>query len=218
MPGFLKRLESLFFPVRIRTGSSDCNPFLELLYYRGRYMLATADAIYSDGDKYRPLLAAFAWPELSRKLSSVKNVLVLGTGLASAVHVLQRKGFQPQFTLVEIDSVVLDWALECLPAGSKERVRAVRADAFEFIGAETEVYDLLIVDIFFGRVVPPEVIGTSFLRQCRDRLAPDGVLVLNYMLAAENDPLKAKAALEATFANVRELGFGLNKVYIATVA
>ncbi len=217
MPGFLKRLQSLFFPTRVRVGSSAYNEVLELLYFQGRYMLATADAIYSDGDKYRPLLAAFARPELRRRLPALRNVLVLGTGLASAVHILQRKGFRPGFTLVEIDEVVLDWAVEFLPRGVNERVRAVRSDAFAFVGTDTGIYDLLIVDIFFGRKVPANVIGTSFLRQCRDRLSAGGVLVLNYMLAPENDPQKAKAALEATFKHVKELSFGLNRVYIATV-
>lgn len=215
MPGFLKRLQSLFYPVRLRSGAGEYNATLELLYFRGRYILATEDAIYSDGDKYRPLLAAFARPELQRKLPGVRNVLVLGTGLASAVHILEGKRVRPDFTLVEIDKVILDWAVEFLPADSKSRVNAVRADAFDFIGAGSVRYDLLIVDLFFGRNVPAEVTGIRFLGQCRDRLNPGGVLVLNYMLASGNDPEAAKAALEATFKQVKEISLGLNRVYLA---
>lgn len=215
MPGLLTRIQSLFYPVQVRTGSSELNAHVELLYFRGRYMLATEDAIYSDGDKYRPLLAAFAEPGIARRLPSVHNVLVLGTGLASAVHILHKRGLWPQFTLVEIDKLILDWAVEFLPAGIKDRVRAVRSDAFEFIRSDTGQYDLVIVDIFFGRKVPAEVIGEAFLMQCRERLQPDGALILNYMLDKDNDPIKAKTALEAAFKFVSELGFGLNRVYIA---
>lgn len=218
MPGLLKRLQSLFYPVRVRNGSSEHNAFLELLLFRGRYMLATSDAIYSDGDKYRPLLAAFASAPLKERLPGLDQVLVLGTGLASAVHILESKGGRPHFTLVEIDRLVLDWAVEFLPPGAKERVQAVRSDAFDFVATDAGRYDLIIVDIFFGRVVPAEVIGSAFLDQCRARLVPGGILVLNYMLAQDNDPQKAKAALEAAFGTVRELSFGLNKVYLAATA
>lgn len=215
MPGFLTRLQSLFYPVRIRKTSSEYNDFLELLLFRGQYMLTTEDAIYSDGDKYRPLLAAFGHPRLSRKLPATADVLVLGTGLASAVHILEQQEFRPAFTLVEIDRTILDWAVEFLPPGVKDRVRAVRSDAFAFVASETARYDLIIVDIFFGRSVPEEVTSAGFLQHCRTLLAEDGALVLNYMLAPDNDPEKAKAALEATFTKVEELSFGLNKVYLA---
>lgn len=215
MPGFLTRLQSLFFPVRIRKAASEHNSFLELLYFRGRYILATEDAIYSDGRKYRPLLAAFASPELEPRLGAVRDVLVLGTGLASAVHILEGRGIRPFFTLVEIDKVILDWAVEFLPPGAKPRVKAVRSDAFAFVQSETARYDMVIVDIFFGRSVPDQVTGADFLGHCRELMRPDSVLVLNYMLAPDNDPQKAKAALEATFTNVAELSFGLNKVYLA---
>lgn len=218
MAGILQRIQSIFFPVKIRAGSSAFNDSLKLLLFRGRYMLATSDAIYSDGTKYRPLLAAFARPELKPKLFGLRNVLVLGTGLASAVHILEQRGARPDYTLVEIDKTVLDWALEFLPGGSRERVRAVRSDAFDFIGSETARYDLIIVDIFFGRSVPDGVAERVFLERCRERLMRGGVLVLNYMLAPENHPQKVKAALEATFGSVEELSFGLNRVYLAATA
>ena len=85
MPTFWQGLQSLLYPVRIRKSSSTVNPVLELFYFQGRYMLGTPDAVYSDGDRYRPLVAAFTAPGLKPHLGNVRNVLVLGTGLASAV-------------------------------------------------------------------------------------------------------------------------------------
>src|ERR1043165_7591420 len=152
---FRQKIQGLLYPIRIRTSSSALNPVLELYYYQGRYILATKDAIYSDGEKYRPLVKAFESPRLQSALSHVRNVLVLGTGLASAVHILSAKGFHPQFTLVEIDALVLEWAQEFLPANVQ--VQAVNEDAFTFIAKDIHSYDLVIVDIFFGRDVPERV-------------------------------------------------------------
>ena len=214
-PSVWRKAESWLFPVCVRKGASALNPVLELYYYRGRHILATKDAIYSEGTRYRPLVAAFDTPELRAALPGMSRVLVLGTGLASAVHILDGSGFRPHFTLVEIDKLVLDWAEEFLPKGARGRVRAVNDDAFRFLEDDAGTYDLIIVDIFFGRTVPERVTEAAFLHQCKAKLAQNGWLVLNYMPGSKELPGKAKAALEAAFEKVREISFGLNRVYVA---
>lgn len=213
--GWWQKFQSLFYPVSVRKSSSALNPVLELFYYQGRYLLATQDAIYSDGVKYRPLVKAFAVPELKEHLQQVKKVLVLGTGLASAVHILQAMGFQPHITLVEIDQLVLEWAMEFLPQKAVPYVTPIAADAFDFITTDTSSYDLIIVDMFFGREVPIAVTQGRFLKQCKARLAPNGMLVLNYMEQPGTEKGKAKHALQSSFAKLKELSFGINKVYVA---
>jgi len=210
---FWQRLQGLLYPVSIRKGSSPLNPVLELFYYHGRYILGTQDAVYSDGNRYRPLVAAFTAPALRDHLPRVRDVLVLGTGLASAVHVLDRYGYRPRFTLVEIDALVLDWAVEFLPEGTV--ATPVCANAFGFIATDEQIYDLIIVDLFFGREVPAVVTQHRFLQQCRSRLEPGGHLVLNYMVNRDEDEDRAKKALKAVFNDVTELSFGINRVYIA---
>ena len=64
---FRQKLLSHFFPVSIRKGATAHNAQLEIFYYRGRFILATADAVYSDGHKYKPLVAAFSAPPLKQR-------------------------------------------------------------------------------------------------------------------------------------------------------
>jgi spermidine synthase len=212
---FWQKIESIIFPVSVRKSSNALNPVLELFYYRRRYILATKDAVYSDGTEYRPLVKAFDAPVLKPHLGQLKNVLVLGTGLASAVHILYARHHRPHMTLVEIDAAVLEWAREFLPAEARAHVRAEHADAFAFIAADANTYDLIIVDIFIGRTVPEKATDPIFLEQCKARLNSEGFLILNYMEARADKPGKAKAALEAAFDTVTEISFGINKVYIA---
>jgi spermidine synthase len=212
---FWQKLQSLFYPVSIRNSPGTGQPAPELFYYHGRYMLATANAVYSDGAYYRPLVAAFTSPVLKPCLAAVQRVLVLGTGLASAVHVLHRYGYHPHFTLVEIDAQALDWAMEFLPAESAGQVVPVCANAAEFIEADKETYDLIIIDIFLGLEVPEFVTQSHFVARCKARLLPQGCVVLNYMVNRQEDTLKAKTLLEAAFQEVTEISFGINKVYIA---
>lgn len=210
-----QKIESFLFPVSVRKGSSPLNAVLELFYYRGRYILATTDAVYSDGTKYRPLVKAFDTPQLKAALPNIENVLVLGTGLASAVHILTAKGLRPRFTLVEIDNLVLQWAEEFLPEGTGDNVTAIQQDAFQFIASCTSGYDLIIIDIFFGRDVPAAVTEPPFLAQCSARLQAGGFLILNYMERKERPAEKARIALQGLFAKVNEINFGINKVYVA---
>ena len=100
------------------------NPLLELLLYQGRLQLATADALYSDGNNYRPVIAMIN--HLKAHMPEIKTVLALGTGLGSLPQIMKRRGYQPHFTLVEYDKVVLQWAMELL--GDKN-ITPVCADA-----------------------------------------------------------------------------------------
>lgn len=209
-----QQLLSYLYPIKVRSSSSAVNPVLELFYYQGRWQLGAVDVLYSDGHRYRPLLMAFN--ALKVRLPLLEQVLVLGTGLGSAVSILHRKGIRPRFTLVELDRVVLDWALELMPEGAKETVLPVCQNAQDFIAADRGRYDLIIVDVFNGRVVPEFVVTTEFLRQCRERLKPEGCLVVNYMVNTASDEPRAVRALEGVFRDVRELPFGINRVYVAT--
>ncbi len=209
---FLQKLRSYFYPLTVRRDSSAINPVLDLLYYRGRWQLATADALYSDGIYYRPLVAAFK--SLKHFLPQINNVLVLGTGLGSAVHILHKKNYYPDFTLVELDEKVLNLALSLMPQKASGKINPICADAQFFLAEDTGSYDLIIVDVFNGRTVPEFVLSAAFIRNCKSHLAQNAFLVLNYMVNDPGDEHKAKAALEAAFGKVKELAFGLNRVYI----
>lgn len=204
-----QKLLALFWPVRLRSHASLANPVLELYYYRGRYQLATLDALYSDGARYRPLVAAFR--ALRNDFSGIRNVLVLGTGLGSAAHVADKMGFRPAFTFVDIDADVLAWAEELMPRKLRPGARFICADAADFLRADAATYDLVVVDVFIGREVPAFVISPPFLEACKAHLNAGGRLVLNYM---SNDAT-AKPALEKVFGPVQEIEFGLNQVYVS---
>ena len=207
-------IRSWFSPLFIRRDSSEVNPVLELYYFRGHYQLATADALYSDGVYYRPLLTAFT--ALKKQLPSIKKVLVLGTGLGSAVQILARNGYHPDFTLVELDEKILKWAMALMPKNVKARITPVCANAQNFLDDHSTKYDLIVVDVFEGRHVPGFVLSDDFLQQCSVHLNSGGRLVLNYMISETQTEEKAKAALEAAFDTVKTYPFHINRVFIAT--
>lgn len=208
-----KKILSYLYPVLIRKSSGTKNSVLELFLYRGQYQLGTFDALYSDGDRYTPLVKAFKI--IRKSLPGINKVLVLGTGLGSAVQILNKQGFSPAFTLVENDATVLNWALELLP---QYRADAVCEDAAVFIEKETGIrYDLIVVDIFTGRIVPEFVTTGVFLKNCRRKITPGGFMILNYIVNSKQDWLDARENLDAVFPNNKIHDLGINRLVIAQV-
>ena len=177
--------------------------------------LATNDALYSDGDRYRPITAAFK--HIKDKLPLVKRVLVLGTGLGSTVNIMHRYGHHPHFTLVDHDKMVLQWALEFLHDATPQNVSAVCADANEFIKSNTEKFDLLIVDIFNGRVVPLFVTTDTFLNNCRGKTNANGHLVLNYIVTDTHEWERVRKLFTTVFPTHHILEIQTNRILIATI-
>lgn len=211
---FYKKFLSLFVPVLIRKAASPENPLLELYVYRGRYQLATADAIYSDGAAYTPLKVAFR--NLKHNLPAIKNVLVLGTGLASAVHVMKQTKNSPDFTLVEYDNVILKLAMELMPDYDGV-ITPICADAGKYMRSNGLKYDLLIVDIFKSRIVPDFVTTKEFLELCKSSINADGYFVMNYIIQQKEEWHRVDAILRSIFPRSYCIDNGINRIIIATV-
>jgi len=199
------------YPVLLRRGVGAVNADLEILLYRNRLQLATADALYSDGDRYLPALAIVK--NLKTFLPAVKNVLVLGAGLGSMVRVIRQNGFSPDFTLVENDKVVLKWAMEFLP--DTDRIAPVCIDARVFLEKNTAKYDLIFIDIFNSRVVPDFVTTILFLSWCRDSLSTSGRVSFNYMINDKHDWEDVQHVFGTVFPGYHTLDLGINKVLIS---
>lgn len=199
----------------VKQARTDNNPILELLYFRGRYQLATADALYSDGEKYRPLKIALG--RIKSHLKEAGNVLVLGTGLGSAVHIIHKWGYSPDITMVEKDGLVLQWAMEVLPGGYRGNISPVCTDALHFMAVNTGHFDIVIADIFISRTVPPFVTTKEFLQRCHDSVTPGGYFILNYIVQHNDEWLPVDAAIRSVFSKCYCIDDGLNRIVIATV-
>jgi spermidine synthase len=190
----------------------ETNIKLEIYLYCNQLQLGNDDILYSDGKRYRP--AVVAVNELKPFLPTVKRVLVLGTGLGSIVRIVRRKGYDPQFTLVEMDKVILKWAVEFLEADCPSQIEPVCSDAKVFMGKNKAQYDLIFIDVFSGRIVPDFAVSTEFLTQCRNSLAPGGRLAFNYII---NDNAKW-GSLQRVFADVfpkhRVVEHQINRIFI----
>jgi len=207
---FFKRLLSYIYSIKVDESEGDKGAKLYL--YRNQFVLSTDETTYSNGHKYQPAIAIAN--DLKTFLPSVNNVLVLGTGLGSIVSVFHRSGFHPNFTLVEKDKTILQWATEIFEADRVAGIQPVYADALGYMEQNHEKYDLIFVDIFDSRVVPDFVTSKHFLKLCYKSLTPSGHFVVNYMINDQSAWEKVKQLFTDVFRNHRVLKFGENRILV----
>lgn len=212
---FLQKIVSLFYPLKIKKSSGKENPVLELFYYQGQWQLATQDAIYSDGNRYRPITLAF--DKLSQQLPAVKNVLMLGAGLGSVLNILDKRKLHPFVTLVEIDAQIIAWAKELLPQHWTKQTQFICGDAALLMKHNTTAFDMVIVDIFNSRTVPDFVVEEAFLNYCKNAVNENGVFILNYIIHEKKHWETALQNIKSQFPNVSVYELGVNRIVIAKV-
>lgn len=215
-PSKFQKLLSYLVPVRLyfATGGQE-NPILELCYYRGQYQLATIDALYSDGDRYRPVNVVCK--HFANKLANVNSVLLLGTGLGSAVQVFRKRGYNPNFRMIDHDETILSWAKQILKPIDTQTIDTVCTDAETFIDEDHDTYDMLIVDIFKSRVVPDFVTTTEYLEKCKTHIKSGGCFAMNYIKQKNTDWDGIKKRIEFVFPNAQFIQDGANYIILSTV-
>ena len=131
------------------------------------------------------------------------------------VYVLRGKGFNPAFTIVEKDKVVLRLAMELFEAtDTQASIAPVCSDAQAFMEHNNTCYDLIFIDVFMGRVVPGFVTTSEFLSFCKAGLSPHGRLAFNYIINDEQEWQKAQQVFAGIFPEHKVLDHGINRIFV----
>jgi len=125
-------------------------------------------------DMMFPLLLEHArWPE---------RVLQIGLGAGSITKFLHRHRPQAQLVVVEIDARVVATAQAHFRLPSDPPRLAIEiTDGAAYVAHPGPPFDWIVVDGFNARGLAGALDTRAFYRHCRDRLAPDGILVTNLL-------------------------------------
>ncbi|MGH8618490.1 MAG: fused MFS/spermidine synthase [Burkholderiales bacterium] len=108
------------------------------------------------------------------------SVLLVGLGGGSLAKFLHRQFPDTRVTAVEINPQVVTIARHCfLLPPNDERLEVVVAEAAQYVGEATRTWDVVMVDGYGAEAQAEEVATLKFYRDCRARLKPGGVLVVN---------------------------------------
>lgn len=176
LPEHLLRIISYFFVIPKRKTPSAVNGLLEVNYANGKKVLDAANTNYSFGSLQQVLRYGLTKIDFS----GISTVLVLGVGGGSVIRTLRDEfEFSGTVTGVEIDPVVLQLAREEFGLKTDQNMKLINVDAGEFLRNSTEIFDLVIIDIFIDLEIPDFVFERSFVEDVVAHLTDKGQLLVN---------------------------------------
>jgi spermidine synthase len=151
---------------------------LEVRWENGRKVLNSPNGNQSFGSLHRVWQRVFQ--DAGVQTAPPTNVLLLGLGGGSAVHILRRElGIAAPITAVEIDPAMVALAREHFALDSMAAVTIVQGDAVIQVQALRERFDLIIVDLFDDLDLARGIDTMGFAHGLRERCTDGGKVLFN---------------------------------------
>lgn len=109
------------------------------------------------------------------------RTLHLGAGALTLARYIQATRPGSAQYAVELERELLDFVLGQLPLPEGTDLHTIIGDARDALGelAPELTFDVIILDIFSGPEAPAHLACAAFYREAREKLGPEGVLVVN---------------------------------------
>jgi len=138
-------------------------------------------------------------------MSEPESVLLIGLGGCSLVHFLLKALPDCAIDIVEIRQQVIDLSKDFfrLPAGNIN-LRIFHAAGGDFIGqrrANSDNYDIIIVDAFDETGPAASLLDKDFLSSCRMQLKKNGVFIMNLWNSPKHDFHAQYKSIQDAFEN-----------------
>lgn len=213
VPNRYIQLRSWLWPQNI-TKVQDGAQHLQLDLYRNQYMLSTPQAIYSWGLHYKPFRIPFR--KLKKEIPNIHHFLLLGTGLGSALSILQKQyGIYPKATLVDKSQTILDLSQHYMALNTHNNVQWVCNDAQDYLIGTNQTFDAIGVDIFTDMHVEHTFKQEAFYRLVASHLNPGGWAIFNNVFSSSNDRDIVLKRMQQAFGTVTPINKGINTFTIA---
>ena len=159
-------------------------------WHPGRYELVVDGTPQSSVDLEDPTQLGFEYVE---RIGHVIDLLAEPGAPITAVHLGAGALTLPRYVaatrpaskqqVIELERELVDLVRERLPLPAHASIRVRYGDAREVVGrlpaGLTGAADLVVVDVFAGARIPPQVTSREFYALTAALLAPDGVLAVN---------------------------------------
>ncbi|MBI3235308.1 MAG: fused MFS/spermidine synthase, partial [Bacteroidetes bacterium] len=143
--------------------SSRHNHLLEVAIEDGRTVLNTENGNYSYGNLHIIFDDVFRQEHIAEKQFS--NILLLGMGAGSVIELLRTDfGQKNKITAIEIDEEIISLARQHFNLNSYQQLEVIHADAYDFVLNNTEIYDLIIIDLYIDLEVPTKFETEDFVK------------------------------------------------------
>ena len=131
-------------------------------------------------------------------LDNPENALVLGVGGGTHVEDLKEEFPEIEVDGVEIDASVIKVGKEFFSL-KDERTTIIIDDARRYVLNSDKRYDVIIVDVYRGTTMPYHLSSLEFVKEMKEDLKEDGVIVTNIISSLEGEKSKRFELFYNTF-------------------
>ncbi len=176
MNAFQKFL-SYLFPVLIERRTGELSHDLSVYLHRGKLKLYSEETNYSFGQLhvvFQKALRNFKYQE-----TNTSKILILGFGAGSIASILRNEmHIDVPIVGVEKDATVIR-LYEKYFSPALFSVYVIEEDALSYVKNYSELFDLILVDIFIDRTVPSFCYEQEFIVNLNRILTKSGTVVFN---------------------------------------
>jgi spermidine synthase len=207
-----KEIISYIVPLTISKVSSEQHDTLKIIRYQGQWMLESKEALYSEGNSYKPFKLAFA--AIEKNISKFSNFLLLGAGLCSAVKILHEKyGHYPSCDIVDFDAKILELNKEIPTLRSFDNLTFHCCLAEDYLDQNKKQYDLIGIDLFKDMEMAAVLLSNVFLIQLKKCSSANSCIIINTIFANKKEALAYEKQLGYYF-NTERINYEPNYIYI----
>lgn len=144
------------------------------------------------------------------------SILILGIAGGTVIHLLHSWYSKAAITAVDIDKTMISIGKKYFGLSTIKNLTIRNADAEKFVSLHHKQYDIIIVDMSFGRIIPQFITSKKFLSDIKELVSENGVIVINFLREKEyrGKSEDLKWMLKDLFDSVAEKAIFLNRFFV----
>jgi len=207
---------SILTPTLVESQKSDINSSIGVYKFLGTYRIVVDNLTQSGG------LVKSIWHKVVDHLidrdfqnKSPNNILILGLGAGSAAQECNFMWPSAKITGIEIDPVMIELGQKYFRLKDTTNLTIKNDDAFEWIKKNKEKFDLIIIDMYLGKLFPKKAENDTFLTLVKKTVNPGGLVIFNRLISNNNHEAIEKFYRQLThvFSQVRTIPTPVNRVF-----
>ena len=183
-----------------RVGFQYVNGSDEKVVYLTSSPRGAQSAVYSGGINKLLFWYTNEFAKVAENLTSKERILVLGGGTFTVPRYLAEKYPDSTVDVVEIDPELKRIAEDYFFFEQPANLNMFFEDARVFVNKSTQKYDLILVDVYNGVIIPWQFTTIEYTQKLAGLLQPDGVVAVNAIASEEGNCRPLLDALNAPYA------------------
>lgn len=186
---FVTYLISYVFPITLETVESSVNGIIKVEKYLGHNRISVG-GFWQSGE-YATKNMRYCLEDWPLNPGAVKNILLLGVGGGSAIHLLNYYFPHAKIIGIDLDPLMIEMGKKYLHLNSAINIEYRYIDAAKYVKEfpDKNYFDIVLMDLFIGCDMPQAVQTDTFIRKVKDILKQNGMFTSNTSYLTKYQPV-----------------------------